>query len=445
MIEKLLIKGIFLFILILFINIKNNYNKFITKKNNYTKYSLNLKHKIRIGIVSNSIKNGGAERQTTLLLHYFNNITIFELYLFTKKDIQENEYTIEKKIKRIPIKSDLIDYLNLFKIDILIYQIYDLAEMEMLNNYNKTKTIFINRSCFLHWIYYKLYYQYKILYRLYQKSKYIVSLIHFENDYLFEKWGIKSILMNNFIPYEYNSILPSNLSSKTILMIGRGSDETKRFILGIESMKYIIKEIPECEMKIISELDIEDLFNYVHQSNLTDKINFVGYKSNPEEYYINASLHIFPTLVEAFPNVLSESLVYGIPTILAGLDYVSTAKGGTVIIYDDSPLSIAKIAIKILKDKVYRQKLGKEARENIKQFNNELLLKKWINLIISIYKGDNYYEILRNNENKISKNEYLKIIENQINLLKLRNNTFNNITIQDIENFTFIENLGNLN
>ena len=443
MIENLLIKGILLFIFILFNNIKNNYNKCIYKKNNYSKYSLNLKHKIRIGIVSNSIKNGGAERQTTLLLYYFNKIKIFELYLFTEKDIQENEYTIEKKIKRIPIKSDLIDYLTLFKIDILIYQMYNITEMDKLNNYNKTKTIFINRSCFLHWIYYKLYYQYKTIYRIYQHTKYIVSLIHFENDYLFEKWGIKSILMNNFIPYEYNSIIPSNLSSKTILMIGRGSDETKRFILGIESMKYIIEEIPECEMKIISELDIENLLNYVNQSNLTDKINFVGYKSNPEQFYRNASLHIFPTLVEAFPNVLSESLAYGIPTILAGLDYVSAAKGGTVIIYDDSPLSIAKIAIKILKDKEYRQKLGKEARENIKQFNNELLLKKWINLIISIYKGDNYYETLRNNEKKISKNEYLLIIEKQINLLKLRNNTFNNITIQDIENFTFIENLGN--
>ena len=50
------------------------------------------------------------------------------------------------------------------------------------------------------------------------------------------------------------------------------------------------------------------------------------------------NLHLFPTLVEAFPNILSETLSYGIPNILCGLDYVSTSKGGTIIIYDDSPI-----------------------------------------------------------------------------------------------------------
>ena len=422
--------------------IKYNYNNYNYNNNYYNKYNLNLKNQIRIGIVSNSLKNGGAERQTSLLLYHFSKIKVFKLYLFTKNDVQENEFSIESKIKRIPIKKNLIDYLDHYRINILLYQLYDETEMNLLNSYNKTKTIFINRSCFLHWIYYKFYDQYKTIYRIYQKAKYIISLIHFENDYLFEKWGINSILMNNFIPYEYYSIIPSNLSSKTIVMIGRGSDETKRFILGIKSMNYIIEEIPECEMIIISELNIEYLQKYVHNSNLIKKINFVGYKSNPEQYYRNASLHIFPSLVEAFPNVLSEALVYGIPTILVGLDYVSAAKGGTIIIYDDSPLSIAKIAIKLLKDKAYIQKLGKEARENIKQFNNELLSKKWINLIISIYKEDNYYDMLRNNEKKISKNESLKIIKNQIDLLKLRNKKFRNITIHDIENFTFIEDIG---
>ena len=51
--------------------------------------------------------------------------------------------------------------------------------------------------------------------------------------------------------YEYDSITPSDLSSKIILMIGRANDKYKRFELGIIAMKYIVKEIPECKMKII--------------------------------------------------------------------------------------------------------------------------------------------------------------------------------------------------
>ena len=38
-------------------------------------------------------------------------------------------------------------------------------------------------------------------------------------------------------------------------MIGRGEDKYKRFDLGIRSMKYIIKKIPECKMKLISNKD----------------------------------------------------------------------------------------------------------------------------------------------------------------------------------------------
>ncbi len=65
--------------------------------------------------------------------------------------------------------------------------------------------------------------------------------------------------MNNFITFEYKKVIPSNLSSKTILMIGRGSDRLKRFELGIKAMKYITYEIPDCQMKIISDLSELDL------------------------------------------------------------------------------------------------------------------------------------------------------------------------------------------
>ena len=248
--------------------------------------------------------------------------------------------------------------------------------------------------------------------------------------------------MNNFISYEYNYIIPSDLSSKTILMVGRGDDPIKRFELGIKAMKYIINKIPECKMKIISKTsNIKNLINLVKILNLNSTIEFVGYRYEPSIYYKNASLHIFPTLVEAFPNVLSETLIYGIPNILTGLDYVSTSKGGTIIIYDDSPISIAKVAIKILINKRYRKKLGKEARNKMKKFRNDILLKKWIKIILDIYKEGSFYEELKNNDNKYIKNESLKIIENQIKLLKIRNKIFKKIRINNIENITFMENI----
>ena len=222
-------------------------------------------------------------------------------------------------------------------------------------------------------------------------------------------------------------------------MIGRGTDKIKRFELGIKAMKYIVMEIDDSFMTIISKIDSSQQ-QLVNKLNLTNNIKFIGYSSNPEIFYKDACMHIFPTLVEAFPNILSETLVYGIPNILLGLDYVSTGKGGTIIIYDDSSLSVAKIAIKILKNKRIRKKLGKEARKNMKNFKNEVLLNRWTNLILSIYKGDNSYNNLNQNTT-ISENDALKILENQIKLLKKRNKKFENITINNILNFTFMKNI----
>ena len=250
--------------------------------------------------------------------------------------------------------------------------------------------------------------------------------------------------MNNFITFEYNFVIPSDLSSQTILMIGRGNDNLKRFDLGVESMKYIIKEIPECKMKIVSDTYLmEYLEKIVSLLNLENNCKFLGYSSIPEIYYNNASLHLFPSISESFGLILSETKIYGIPNILVGLDYISLAQGGTVIIYDDNSISIAKEAIKILKDENYRKKLGREARKSMKKFKNELLLKKWIKLILSIFNGEKYYEKLKEQDEKFSEKDAINIIKKQIELLKMRLPIFKNITKENIENFTFMQKLDN--
>ena len=75
------------------------------------------------------------------------------------------------------------------------------------------------------------------------------------------------------------------------------------------------------------------------------------------------------------------------------------------------------------------------------KFNNELLYNRWIKLILSVYNGDIYYQTLRNSSKSISGKEAIKILSNQINLLKSRNIIFNNMTIDDFTNFTKMSNI----
>lgn len=427
------------------INIYNlKFNKNILEVRNVYKINTIYNHflkKIRIGIFCHCLHNGGRARITSLLVNSFYKLKIFDIFLFTRSFSQNNEYKIPIGIKRKVVKNNLISNIFKKKLDVFIYELDEIKDIEILNKYRKAKVIYYIHSSIFYWIY-SNYTHFKFLYKSYKSSKYIVSIIPFENDYLFKKWGIQSILMNNFMTFKYNSVIQSKLSKKTILMIGRANNILKRFEIGIQAMEYINNVIPDSEINIISNLTgIDNIKNLCMNLNLNDKIKFLGYTLTPELYFKNASLHIFPSITEGFPLVLSETKIYGIPNILLGIDYVSISKEGTVIIYDDSSESLSFEIIKILKNNNYRKKLGNDAKNSMRIFDDKLLITKWIELIASVLSGDNYYQELKNKDKKISKEKVLNILKNQVNLMKFRNKNFINITNYNFENFTFLENL----
>ena len=312
---------------------------------------------------------------------------------------------------------------------------YNPTEIDILNGLKNVKTIIYIHCCFLSWIYMHKYDFLKKLYKSYKNSNYIISLVPFENDYLFKIWGINSILLNNFITYDYDNIIPSDLSSKTILMIGRGESKRKRFDLGIKAMKYIVNEINDSKMKIISDSKkLNNLKILVKKLKLENNIKFEGYSSNPEIYFKNASIHLFPSVTESFGLVLCETKIYGIPNIITGIDYILPAKGGVINIDNDNPRFIAKEAIKILKNDEYRKKLGEQARESMSKFKNEIITKKWIELILAVYKGKKFYKNLIKKRKKISNKKAISIIKRQIKLFKKREPKFKNISFVNIIN-----------
>ena len=446
--KKLRIKYEKLILLISFFLVYFYYNKKLNFyhsqiKKYYSKIQLdlnlsfikNLKNEINLGLYSYSLKNGGRARLTSTLINYFYKINLFKIFLFTKIGKEDNEYFIPEDVKRIVIENNINKIISKYKIDILLYNLYNGNEINKLNNKRKLKVIYYQHASLFYFLY-SNYTSFLSLYEAYKNSKYIVSLIPLESNYIFKYWGINSILMTNFITYKYNSVIPSNLMSNTILMIGRGKNKFKRFNLGISAMEYIIKKNSLCEMKIISNLNgTIDLQNIIHNLNLEHQIKFIGYSLIPEIYFKNSSLHIFPTISESFGLVLSETKIYGIPNILIGLDYVQISRGGTIILYDDSPESLAKESIKIIENVNYRKNLGRNARNNMKKFDNKLLFYNWIKIILSIYNGDDFYNKIKIQENLVNETQLIKSLNNQIKLLKKRNTHFCEISIKDFQNF----------
>ena len=106
--KKLIYKIIILIILIINKNWYYNYYKL----NNFYENSLNKK--INIGLFAKSLKNGGAERSTSLICYYFNKVQIFKLFVFTLENKQNNEYFLDDNIERIIIKNNFVELIFAF-------------------------------------------------------------------------------------------------------------------------------------------------------------------------------------------------------------------------------------------------------------------------------------------------------------------------------------------
>ena len=78
-------------------------------------------------------------------------------------------------------------------------------------------------------------------------------------------------------------------------------------------------------------------------------------------------------------------------------------------------------------------------RKSMKKISNDLPFRKWIELILSVYNGYEYYDLLRKKEIEMNKLSALNILNNQIKLLKMRNSNFSNFTINHFDNFSFVK------
>ena len=101
---------------------------------------------------------------------------------------------------------------------------------------------------------------------------------------------------------------PFDTSKINIVSIGSLS-ERKRLNILIESLKIVLKKNNKINLHIIGSGEEEfKLKSLVTDLNLSNNINFLGFKKNPYKYLYFSDLFVLSSSAEGLPNIVLESL-----------------------------------------------------------------------------------------------------------------------------------------
>ena len=87
----------------------------------------------------------------------------------------------------------------------------------------------------------------------------------------------------------------------------------------------------------------------------------------------------------------------------------------------------------------FRKKLGNAARKSMERHKNNLVVKKWVKLLLAVYKGNiETFRQLQNSDlyNHLSQEDAENILFNQLGLLKKRIPQLSKITLEQLKSFS---------
>ena len=367
-----------------------------------------------------------------LFLHFKNFLkySFIDLYLFGCNNNKLPSYIksiniCNKKNQREIYINQTIKYIKKYKIDIIFGNEFELNLCNQFNKLNlKTIELYHNHFFIFNYLHNKS--NSGNFHKKFRCTTILVTLIP-NNRILWKKSGIKyCTFLPNPTTFNSNEIEVSNLKNKNILMLGR-CDKIKRYEIGIDAMKYIITKEPDAKLYIVGVCNDSYgnyLKNYANKLGLSNNIIFHNLTNNTHQYYKNSSIFLLTSKFEGCPMTLSESKLYGLPSIVIGMNYLAYAKNGVININNEDPILIANEILKLLKNKKYRELEGKKARQSLNDFSNEEIYKRWIELFIAAKQGNKIIEKFINKYDKYDEINDFK--ENEILYQKLFNKNLKN-------------------
>lgn len=178
----------------------------------------------------------------------------------------------------------------------------------------------------------------------------------------------------------------SSLKEKRMISVGRLSKE-KGYMDLLEMSKTIFKEHNDWILDIVGDgSEREKLEEYIKDNNLSKNVKLHGFR---DKDYINdllskSSIYLMSSYTESFGIVLIEAMNFGLPVVAfsdaEGAREIITNKNGYLIENRDKTEYINKVN-ELMNDYNLRVKLGTEGKKDSKNYDPNIVYKKWIEII----------------------------------------------------------------
>ena len=371
----------------------------------------------------------------------------YDICFITEKPPSPGEFEYDSRIKRFVSNNNYTIIQNITKnenIDIVVLQ--NVLSENVARFYQRLgqKVICMFHGVFLSTIIHNIIEHYKLWNQFDSCDSFI--FIAADDYYIYKNLGFKNeIFMPNLYTFEPSEIKSSNLTNKNIVILGRLNDEIKGIIYAIQSMYYIIKEVPDAIMNLYSsDSRIQFLRNLTRDLNLTKNVIFKSSVSNVSKAFYENSIHMFTSLSEAFPMAMNEGKAHGLPIVGFEVPYSLPYQQGFIGVEMFDVKGLARETVKLLKDYNYRKKMGDIAKKSLDVFKNNETVELWGKLCDSLMSEDrnDYRKFQKEIEDKYyNEKKAREHLEGQFNIFLNRNI---NLTCHKFENFLDINYLKNI-
>lgn len=180
----------------------------------------------------------------------------------------------------------------------------------------------------------------------------------------------------------------STLTHKKVLAVGKQSHQ-KGYDRLLRSWKIVHEKHPDWTLGIYGKKEASLGFEQQAETlGIAKTVRFFDPEKDIIKKYLESSVYVLSSRFEGFGMVLIEAMACGVPCVAFDCphgpsDIIQDSVDG-FLVHNNDEVAFAEQLLKLIENENLRMEMGVKARENVKRFLPENILKQWDELFKSL-------------------------------------------------------------